>query len=83
MSTYRRSQQQHRTQRWFAQEGVWRECEYDEPETRKRNPEKEGLIVVPTEDFESEGPAIIPIDLLIEALQTQLANGDTHGYGST
>ncbi len=67
MSTYRRSVKQKRTQRWEPETGQWKDCAFDEPETRVRKP-REGLLVVPGGDLDWDGPATIPIDWLIAQL---------------
>ncbi len=68
MATYRRRPDGY-TERWHAMEGVWRECPADEPETRVRG-EREGLFIVPAEYAPGDGPAVIPIDVLIAALES-------------
>lgn len=68
MSCYRRNEAMQRAQRWDYVSAVWHECNYDEPEVRVR-PANEGMIVFETEDFESEGPLIVPIQSILAQLE--------------
>jgi hypothetical protein len=64
MSVYRRNE--FRCQRWGI--GTWADCPIDEPETKPRDPD-EGMVVVRTNDFDAEGPAIIKLNEVLKSNQ--------------
>ena len=69
MSVYRRSIAQQRTQRWYHEPGFWLDCEFDEPETRVRKPNIEGMVVCPTEDFSGDDPLNLSLEELKDYLR--------------
>lgn len=67
MSVYRRNAT--RCQRWEFDTQTWHDCPIDAPETTPRDKKREGMVVVPTDDFEAEGPAMLSISALKKACE--------------
>lgn len=54
--------------RWDFSDYGWKDCAPDEPETRHREPGREGMVIIPVDEFADGALAVVPIGDVIAAL---------------